>query len=79
MKPHPNMYPQNGLPRAGIESGLTPAVVTELSEEDRAFIVDKLAEMLVLDYQANQAVRGSTVVVPSVYNRKAGVMARRQP
>ena len=62
-----------GSDSAMIESDRDSEVRTRLSQEDRQFIVQKLSEMLVLDYQANQAVTRPTVEKPSLLNRKAGV------
>lgn len=76
VKRQPNRHPQNSPSRAVIESA--PAVQA-LSEEDRAFVIDKLAEMLVLDYQANQGVLQPTVKTPSVHNHRAEGEARRTP
>ena len=56
----PYMPPQNVSVSAVIESVCESQALTRLSEEDRQFIVDKLAEILVLDYQANHTVPGPT-------------------
>jgi hypothetical protein len=53
---------------------------TRLTSDDREFLVAKLAEILVLDYQREQGVTGPTVKTGSDCNRKprAGQAALEQ-
>jgi hypothetical protein len=41
-----------------------------ITPEAREFVIDTLAEVLVLDYERNQAVREPTVKSPSGFNRR---------
>jgi hypothetical protein len=78
VKQPPHILPQNRSVSAEIESGCESEALTRLSEEDRAFIVQKLAEMLVLDFEENQAVPRATVEKPSLSHRRAGVAAHHK-
>ena len=79
MKRPPHMFLKDGLPSGVHESDREVQALTRLSEEDRQFIIDKLAEMLVLDYQENQTVTRRTIKVPSLSHRKSGMASRRTP
>jgi len=48
-------------------------LATELAPEDREYLIQKLAEILVLDYQALTA---STVQTGSLMNREPGGVAK---
>jgi hypothetical protein len=52
--------------------------LTKLSSEDEQYVITKIAEMLVLEYEANQVVRGPTVEGGSLSPRKSGVASRRK-
>lgn len=58
--------------RALIESDRADQGLVRLSAEARQYLIDKLAEALVLDYQQNQAVPQSMVQETSLNHRRAG-------
>jgi len=60
------------------ESASTAMSSTSLPDEVRIFLVEKLAEILVLDYQASQGVTRPTVVAGRGLNRRQGAASSRE-
>lgn len=57
-------------------TGDSTAPPVTLSPEDREYLIAKLAEMLVLEYQQEQLVTAPTVAEGPVYNGKEGRLHR---
>lgn len=64
--------------RCGNELAAGTPACAALPNDLREFLIDKLAEMLVLDFQANQAVSGPTVETGRLLDRRKKVAADRQ-